>query len=207
MASVEDVDRNKKAIESSVFDSRKRQEEEVKQLKERFKCARNILDEQEERSRKGESLKFMNELEKVRKEVEKQRRELNENHQRTLRQTLRNNSERKLKYEKQMNDEKISWEKKFRSRLLEEKVNNFLLNFYFCESWVDLWLFLTLSFIYDTSICYQFTNLLIQNTSLSYQFVNTYFMTYFQFSVNHFSVDKNEKESRNFGIKKCNRNG
>jgi hypothetical protein len=105
-------------------DGRKRQEEEIKLLKEKFQRARNVLEEQEECSRRKESSKFMNDLDNVRNEVEKQRREINENHQRVLSRTVRNNSEKKLKLEKQMNDENISWENNFRSQILKDQVMN-----------------------------------------------------------------------------------
>ena len=124
-----DIDRNRKAIDGSMSDGRKRQEEEIKLLKEKFQRARNILEEQEEFSRRKESLKFMNDLDNVRNEVEKQRRELNENHQRILSRTVRNNSEKKLKFEKQMNDENISWENNFRSQILKDQVMKIILYF------------------------------------------------------------------------------
>ena len=122
---VQDIDRNRKVIDGSVVDGRRRQEEEIKELKEKFKRARNVLEEQEERSRKEELFTFTNDLDKVRKEVEKQRRELNENHQRILSHAVRNNTERKSKFEKQMNDENISWENNFRSQILKDKVKYF----------------------------------------------------------------------------------
>lgn len=128
-----DVDRNRKAIDGSMSDGRKRQEEEIKLLKEKFQRARNVLEEKEECSRRKESLKFMNDLDNIRNDVEKQRRELIENHQRILSRTVRNNSEKKLKFEKQMNDENISWENNFRSQILKDKVMNILLYFNMIE--------------------------------------------------------------------------
>ena len=112
-----------------MLDGRKRQEEEIKLLKEKFQRARNILEEQEECSRRKESLKFMNDLDNARNEVEKQRRELIEDHQRILSRTVRNNSEKKVKFEKQMNDENISWENNFRSQILKDQVLNKILYF------------------------------------------------------------------------------
>lgn len=114
-------------------DGRKRQEEEIKLLKEKFQRARNVLEEQEECSRRKESLKFRNDLDNVRNEAEKQRREINENHQRILSRTVRNNSEKKLKFEKQMNDENISWENNFRSQILKDQVMNISLYFTMIE--------------------------------------------------------------------------
>ena len=118
-------------IDNSALDGKKRQEEEIKQLKEKFRRARKVLEEREEHSRKEESEKFINNLDKVRKEVEKQRRELNENHQRTLSQTIRSNNDKKIKFEKQINDENILWENNFRSKIRKNKVNRFLLFFIF----------------------------------------------------------------------------
>ena len=108
-----------------MLDGRKRQEEDIKLLKEKFQHARNVLEEQEECSRRKESLKFMNDLDNVRNEVEKKRREINEIHQRTLSSTVRNNLEKKTKFEEQMNDENISWENNFRSQILKDQVNFF----------------------------------------------------------------------------------
>ena len=63
--------------------------------------------------------------------MEKQRRELNENHQRTLSQTIRSNNDKKIKFEKQINDENILWENNFRSKIRKNKVNTFLFFFIF----------------------------------------------------------------------------
>lgn len=187
----QDVDRNRKVIDGGALDGKKRQEDEIKQLKEKFKRARNVLEEREEHSRKEESEKFINNLDKLRKEVEKQRRELNENHQRTLSQTIRNNNDKKKKFEKQINDENILWENNFRSKIRKNKVNDFLF-------------FLFYLFFIFFSVCFAIMKILLSFIFLFpgiginiFLFIDKYFLICYLLSISHILIHYHASYSLN----------